>query len=315
MKKEKVVIAYLATALTLTACGSDDAVGEASYIGKPIDISITLDDMAQTRTEAPMTTGSAYLKSNIAGAVWKRYTWDSQTSKFTSENQLMWTASTMVITGYYINNGASRPADDLSYTVSSSNQTYLVGQTTATWGSTSSLSITLKQQLAKIVITIASNDGSTLKNPRLGGGLLHATGSFDNSAFANGYATGGDKLNASDSEGTGWTVLTTESTTTLDMTAVSGDGTSSATYYAIIMPQVITNTAVDFFTIDTTNGDINHSTGYRLTSGIAFKAGKTYNLVVDNVTNTLYLESTITIADFNDADSGDKIDNTTASHS
>lgn len=300
MNKRRVV--YLGFILTLISCTTDESSKyDLSYIGQIVDINICLDDRALTRTES-MTTGSAYLISNTSGSVMKRYTWNSELGKFTSENQLIWTAPTMVITGYYINGGNTRPADDFSYTVSPTTQNYCVGQTTANFnsGSPESISIVLKQQLAKVSVTLESTDGSTLSDPKLGGGVLYTSGIFDKSSFgATSYANGG-------TDGSGWTVASNGTPTTIDMTVAS-----SNTFTAIILPQKITNTSVDFFTVTVTKGSLVHTVGYRLADTQVFKAGYTYNLKVDGVTNTLYLESDIIVEDFNAPDVGDKIDTTT----
>ncbi len=289
-------------AMALAACTADDATNSGSpYAGKPVDIAISLDGVAQTRAETAMTTGSAYLISNVTGATMKRYTWSTTENKFTSENQLMWMAPTMTITGYYINGGASRPADDFAYTVSSTTQSYCVGQTTATFGTTESVSIVLKQQLAKVTVTVDSKDGSTLSSPRLGGGVLYMSGNFDNTSFSNNYANGG-------TDGTGWTVASNGTPTTIDMTQSATSGTS-VTYSAIILPQTISNTSVNFFTITAANGGLNHTVSYRLAAAQTFKAGCQYNLKVDAVTNTLYLETDIEIEDFGVPESADMIDN------
>lgn len=299
MKKN--IFSIIAITLCLWACTDDDS-GE-SYLGKPVDLNICMEGTVQTRVATAMTTGSVYLKSNIEGATWKRYTWDSDNSKYTSENQLMWTAPTMIITGYYINDGSARPADDLSYTVTSTTQSYLVGQTTATYGSTENVNITLKQQLAKIKVTVESKDGSTLSNPRLGGDVLYTTGVFDNSSFNDGYSNGG-------STGTGWTVSPNGLPSTVDMIQETSTG-SSVTYSAIILPQSISNTTVNFFVVTASNGgNLSHQVGYRLANATTFVAGRLYELKVDAVTNTLYLESDVIVDDFSEPDTGDKIDNT-----
>ena len=286
------------------ACNSDEEPQD--YIGTPIPVSIDIEGMAQmtTRTATPMTTGTAYL---IAGGDYRRYVYSSTTG-VTSANPLVWTSlDPITIYGYYIDGGETMPNSTSapSYTVNPSSASFLVGKDQVTFGGNHSVAqLTLRQQLAKVTVTVTSLDGSVISDAKLGGGLLYTTGTFSPASFnENGYANGG-------TNGTGWTPATNFDPETLSMTKnVTASSGNSYVFYAYVLPQLFSDTSVDFLVVKVTSGTLVHYVGFRLNAALTMKAGGTYNLVVDNVTNALYLNTNIVVDDIADSETADLIDN------
>lgn len=257
-----------------------------------------------TRTATPMTAGTAYL---IAGGDYRRYVYSSTTG-VTSANPLVWTSlAPITIYGYYIDGGQTMPNSTSapSYTVNPSSASFLVGKDQVTFGGEHNIAqLILRQQLAKVTVTVTSLDGSVISDAKLGGDLLYTTGTFSPASFnVNGYANGG-------TNGTGWTPATNLDPETLSMTL---DATHSSgnnyVFYAYVLPQLFSNTSVDFLVVKVTSGTLVHHVGYRLNAAITMKAGGTYNLVVDNVTNALFLNTGVNVEDIGDSDNSNLIDN------
>ena len=311
IKKKKNIIGILLLSI-LSACSTNDGK-DLSFLGQPVEVNVNMGSIGMTRVNTNIPVNhSVYFKTTVSGSQWIRYTSDGTT--LTSANPLLWISESMTIDGYYINGNA----DDVfigttgvvTYTVSSTNNSFLAARQTITYtdATNNTVNMTPKQQLAKITVTVGIDDGSTLSNPMLGGGRIYMSGTFANAGGydANGYATGG--VNA-----TGWTTVTQENPTTIEMNKVSetktGNVVTSVTYEAVIIPQRIDNTSVNFFTIRATNGAVSHTLYYKLAAPQTFVAGRQYNLIVDDVTNTLYLEQIIEIEDFIDSPAADYIDN------
>ena len=283
---------YWFAALLFAGCSADGS--DKPFVpGEPMSLTINLANDATTRSFANPD-GLVFVNSNKS-SVTKSYTYESSSNSFVSENPLVWLDKTMTLTGFFYRiNGI---ADQLTflYTVDASkNQTsYCAGQTTVTYPN--NVSLELRQQLAKIEITVTADDGTgtVQTNPKLGGGMLYMTGTFDPSTFnANGYATGG-------TDGTGWNPSTNTDKKTINMKKVS-DANGVYKYSAVILPQKITDTSTPFFTVDIgpTTSTVLTTAKYKLSSATTFKAGYTYTLNVDNVTNTLFIESGILVDDF-----------------
>lgn len=302
----------------LSACSSNDGE-DFSFLGQPIEVNVNVGSIGMTRANTNIPVNhSIYFKTTNSGSQWKRYTSDG--TALTSASPLVWTSNSMTIDGYYFNGNADdvflsnhgNPGDVIYTvnTINSINNSFLAARQTITYtdATNNTVNMTPKQQLAKITVTVGIDDGSTLSNPMLGGGRIYTSGSFlyAGGYDANGYATGGE-------DATGWTTVTQNNPTTIEMNKVSetktGNVVTSVTYEAVIIPQRIDNTSVNFFTIRSTKGSVSHTTNYRLTAAITFEAGKLYDLRVADVTNTLYLEETIPIDDFNESNSADLIDN------
>ena len=285
--------------IMLTSCSADERTVEDSFIGQPVNISVKLSDgdNATTRVASALTTGTAYLTGGANGM--KAYTFDG--TAFTSADPLLWTAASMTIYGYYANGGQTAVTSSRAYTVSNpSLASFLAGKATATYSQTERepVDITLRQQLAYVYVVVRSDAGSVMDKPKLGNGMLYTSGVIDNSVFdANGYATGGQNQ-------TGWTP--SGSKTSVNMTLSASTATTSTlsnTYYAVIIPQRISDTTTPFFTI-TIGG---YNIGFKLKAAQTFKAGSRYNLVVDRVTNTLHLESAVEVSDFVDSGSSQSV--------
>lgn len=281
--------------VVLSGCSANDEDRkDMSFIGKPMNINVNIADVVETPTRAStaMTTGTVYI--NGTDNSMKAYTWSE--SSFTTDDPLLWTTETMNIYGYYADRGTTAVADSRSYTVSdASNASFLAGATTTTYSqhTREEISLSLHQQLAYVYVTVSSDRGTTMTEAKLGNGMLYTSGVFDNSSFdLNGYGTGG-------TDNSGWT--TSGSPTTIDMIQSATSSTStttSATYYAIIIPQTIGTTS-PFFTVKVSG----YPVGFRLNASQTFKAGMRYNLLVDRVTYALYMESAITVSDFTDSGS------------
>lgn len=310
IKKKKNIIGILLLSI-LSACSTNDGE-DLSFLGQPIEVNVNVGSIGMTRANTNIPVNhSVYFKTTVSGSQWIRYTSDG--TVLTSANPLLWTSESMTIDGYYFNGNAddvfSVTTGDVTYTVNSTNNSFLAARQTITYtnAANNTVNMTPKQQLAKITVTVGIDDGSTLSNPMLGGGRIYMSGIFANAGGydANGYATGGEYA-------TGWTTVTQNNPTTIAMSKVSetktGNVVTSVTYEAVIIPQRIDNTSVNFFTIRATNGAVSHILYYKLAAPQTFVAGQQYNLIVDEVTNTVYLEETIEIDDFKDADSADKID-------
>ena len=279
--------------IVLSSCsGNDEDRKDMSFIGKPMNINVNIADVTETPTRAStaMTSGTVWI--NGTDNSMKAYTWSG--SNFTTEDPLLWTAETMNIYGYYADRGATTVTDSRSYTVSdASNASFLAGATTTTYNQETreEISLSLHQQLAYVYVTVSSDLGTTMTEAKLGNGMLYTSGVFDNNSFdLNGYANGG-------TDNSGWT--TSGSPTTIDMIQSATSSTStatSATYYAIIIPQTIGTTS-PVFTVKISG----YPVGFRLNASQTFKAGMSYNLLVDRVTYVLYMESIIMVSDFTDS--------------
>ena len=293
----------LVTVLLLTACSADEQIKEdLSFVGTPIDIRISLDGQeGQTRAVQTMPIGqSAYLTTDHVSI---REYYYNESSVLTSPSPLVWTSgNATTIYGYYIDGGLHIPAIDRSYLVTPTTNSYLAGKdivqykdNTGTYSSTAQL--TLKQQLAKIIITIKAADGtSTITNGQLGGGMIHTSGTFSDIFDANGYGIGGDGYVEGSTDGTGWTVDTRRNPETLELgNPVYDESSKTYSFTVTLMPQIISNTSTPFFTV--TVADI-FSASYYLSSPVLFQAGKTYNMNVDDVTKTLYITNSIYVEDF-----------------
>lgn len=287
-KRLRIFVAAAWTVSMLTGCHTDEADGQQStYAGQPLNVSISLDDDGRTRAATAMTTGTAYLwgGSNPMRA----YTWSG--SAFTPDVPLVWTAATMNVYGYYADGGQTAVTRALTYTTAGKTSTasFLAGTAQASFSQSGQepINLTLRQQLAYISVTVKADGTPTISNARLGNGMLYTTGTFANSfetdatSSAFGYGNGG-------TNSSGWTV--SGSPTTIDMIA---HPTEANTYYARVIPQTI-GTSKPFFTV-TIDG---FGVGFTLASTTTFKAGYKYELVVDQVSYTLYLTEIISVSDF-----------------
>ena len=284
----------MAGILLLTACTTDeDRDKDLSFIGSNIDVDINLGDQ---QTRAGIENGSsAYLTTDHV--VMREYYLNSQ-GELTSPTPLVWTTSeTTPIYGYYVDGGKQVPAADRSYTVTPATQSYLAGMNAVKFPG--EVELTLRQQLAKIQISIKVADGSsTVKDGKLGGGKLYTSGTFSSIFNAKGYGIGGDGYVEGSTEGTGWTVAVRNNPVTLDLDAPTYDsGTSTYTFTAIIMPQIISDTSTPFLSV--TVADI-FSASYTLKTAVTFRAGYKYTMEVDEVTKTLYITNSIEVQDFTD---------------
>ena len=288
---KKLFLWYIVAALMMLAgCSrNDECQPDLSFIGKPMNIAISFAEMtdASTRVSSPMTTGTAWLDGT--DNLMKAYTYSG--GVFTTDNPLLWTATTMDVYGYYADGGTTQVDDTHAYTVvNPSAASFLAGASTATYtqDEREEISLSLRQQLAYVYVTVSSDYGTDMTEPKLGNGMLYTSGTFDNSSFdLNGFANAG-------ADNSGWT--TSGSPTTIDMTQSDyseSSTTTSYTYYGIIIPQTI-GTSNPFFTIKIDE----YPVGFRLNAAQTFKAGARYNLVVDRVTYTLYLQSVINVSDF-----------------
>lgn len=280
--------------LLLAACSSDET--EKAFVpGEEMNLTLNLANDSEVQTRALTNPdGTVYVKSDQS-TLTKTYTYDSENNKFVSDNPLVWLAKEMKITGYYYRiNGVAGELTFL-YTVdkAKSQTSYCAGQREVTYPA--DVSLELRQQLAKIEITVTADDGegTVQSNPKLGGDMLYMTGTFDPTTFNdNGYATGG-------TDGTGWNPSVNTDKKTIDMTKVSSEN-GVYKYSAVILPQKISDTTTPFFTVDVgpNANTVLTTVKYKLKEATTFKAGYTYTLKVDNVTNTLYIESGITYEDF-----------------
>ena len=299
------VVTACSAVLLCAACTADDESQPA--LGSPIPVTIGIEGVVNftTRSATALSTGTAYLTAG--GEAFKRYVYSSETG-VTSANPLVWTSlDPITVYGYYIDGGETIPNSISTpyYTVDPANASFMVGKDVVQFGAANNTAnLTLRQQLAKVTVTVSSLDGSVISDAKLGGGLLYTTGTFASTEYNDaGYATGGEN-------GTGWTRATNLNPETLSMTK---DETSSSgndyVFYAYVLPQQFTNTTVDFLTVKVTSGELVHQVGYRLTATLTMKAGCTYNLSVDKVTNSLYLNTDITVDDIPDSDNSNSIDN------
>lgn len=293
---KKLFLWHIAAALMmLTACSpNDECQPDLSFIGKPMNIAISFAEMtdASTRVSSPMTTGTAWLDGT--GNLMKAYTYSGDV--FTTENPLLWTATPMRVCGYYADGGTTMVDNTHAYTAADpSAASFLAGATTATYtqDEQEEISLSLRQQLAYIYVTVSSDYGTVMTEAKLGNGMLYTTGIFDNSSFdLNGFANAG-------TDNSGWT--TSGSPTTINMTQSDysvSSSTTSYTYEGIIIPQTI-GTSKPFFTVKI-NG---YPVGFRLNASQTFKAGARYNLSVDRVTKMLYIQSVVNVSDFTDSGS------------
>lgn len=278
------------TALLLTACKAEVSdENNSQFIGTPVEISLLKDDgRVGTRALTPLTSGTAWLTGGSGGL--KPYIWNN--NAFTSTNPLIWTGMNMTINGYYAGlNGQTTVMSDLSYSIDYSNSAvdcgFLSGQTSASYAEQTRVAITLRQQLAKIYVMVRSDGGSIINNAKLSN--IYTSGIFSSILDINGYATGGN-------DGTGWTV--SGSTSTVSMSVIKdSNGNDTNNFQAIIIPQSV-NSGMTFFSVV-----IDGLTAqFQLESTTTFKAGRQYNLSLDQVSQTLYLESEIQIADFGTGD-------------
>lgn len=294
MKKHFLWLGVLPMMILAGCSGGDEGQADRSFIGKPMNINLNIADVTElpTRASTAMTTGTAWL--NGTGNSMKAYTFSE--GSYTTDDPLLWTAETMSIYGYYADGGSTSVSDSRAYTVADpSGASFLAGATTTTYSQDvrEEISISLHQQLAYLYVTVSSDLGTTMTEAQLGNGMLYTSGIFDNSAFdLNGYAIGG-------TNNSGWTTSGTATTINMTQSATSSTSTTtSTTYYAVIIPQTIGTTS-PFFTIRISG----YPVGFRLNAAQTFKAGKRYNLMVDRVTNILYLQSTIDVSDFTDSGS------------
>ena len=296
MRYNKIFL-YLVMPLLVEACTQDEEE-QPLFFGQPMDLCLNIDSRAFTRSmDTP--TGSVFVQSNLS-TVTKRYTYDG--GKFVSDNPLMWLASNMTINGYYYQiNGATGEMTFL-YTVDNDDNhlqtSFCAGQVSVTYPS--DVKLELRQQLAMIEVTVKADDGTgtVQSHPLFGGDLLYMTGTFDPTTFdAKGYATGG-------TGGTGWIPSTNTDKKTIAMKTKSSSN-GEYTYYAVILPQRITDTSTPIFTVDVGPNaqTVMTTVKYKLKSATTFKAGYTYQLRVDNVTNTLYVDSGVQVEDFENFDS------------
>ena len=292
-------------ALLFLGCTADEE--PQSALGNPIPVTIAVEGVANltTRAATALTTGTAYLTAG--GEAFKRYVYSSETG-VTSANPLVWTSlDAITVYGYYIDGGETMPNSITApyYTVNPASSSFLVGYDVVQFGTeNNTANLTLRQQLAKVTVTVKSLDGSVVSDPKLGGGLLYTTGTFDPTSFnEGGYANGG-------ANETGWTPATNLDRETLPMNTDATNTTNgNYVFYAYVLPQQFTNTSVDFLTVQITSGELVHTVGYRLNANLIMKAGGTYNLVVDPVTNALYLNTDINVEDIGDSDNSNLIDN------
>ncbi len=271
--------------LVLAACtaegtGDDDR----PFIGKPIDISLSVEGSARTRAVTALTTGTAWL--NGGSSHMKPYIYAS--GAYTSTDPLVWTGMNMTISGYYAGTaGQTTVTSDLAYSIDysggSTDGSFLAGQASASYAEQTRVAITLRQQLALVYVSVRAESGSTIANAKLHG--IYAAGTFRGDYDGNGYATGG-------SNGSGWAV--SGSTATISMSAATGTNA----YQAVIIPQTVSSGAT-FFSVEVDG----LQASFQLASTMTFKAGCQYNLSLDQVSQTLYLESEIQIADFGTGDS------------
>lgn len=297
---------YWLAALLLVACSSGESE-ESFMAGTPMNLTFELANDAPTRA-LTNPDGIVYVRSNRS-SVTKSYTYDSGTNSFVSDNPLVWLATNMTITGYFYRiNGAAGELSFLYTVDAAKNQTsYCAGQVNVAYPN--DVSLQLRQQLAKIEITVTADDGTgtVQTNPKLGGGMLYMTGTFDPTTFnSNGYATGG-------TDGTGWIPSVNTDKKTINMTKVS-NANGVYKYEAVILPQKISDTTIPFFTVDIgpNESTVLTTVQYKLASATTFKAGYTYTLKVDNVTNTLFIESGIQVEDFTPFNANRRAASTTA---
>ena len=304
------VVTACSAVLLCAACTADESL---PALGSPIPVTIGIEGVANitTRSATALSTGTAYLTAG--GEAFKRYVYSSETG-VTSANPLVWTSlDPITVYGYYIDGGETMPNSITApyYTVDPANASFLVGKDIVQFGSENNIAnLTLRQQLAKVIVTVTSIDGSVISDAKLGGGLLYTSGTFASTEYSDaGYATGGEN-------GTGWTRATNLDPKTLSMTK---DETSSSgndyVFYAYVLPQQFTSTTVDFLTVKVTSGDLVHQVGYRLTATLTMKAGSTYNLSVDKVTNLLYLNTGIVVDDIAESETADLIENSSVDQS
>ena len=268
----------------LGACSGHDQDTDLSFIGQPVEISLGVEGGATTRAVAALTTGTAYL--NGGSSHMKPYTYSSESKTYTSTDPLVWTDMNMTIYGYYADNGQTAVTSSLDYSIDYSSNavagSFLAGKTTASYSTRTPVSIVLRQQLARIYLTVRAESGSVIASPQLN--HLYTAGTFQKSLDGNGYGNGG-------SNGSGWE--TSGSTETISMSEASGTNA----YHAYIIPQTI-NAGVTFFSV----GVDGLTAEFQLASTKTFRAGSQYNLVVDEVSHTLYLESEVAIKDFEAGD-------------
>ncbi len=280
---------YMIALLTLmTGCTAYDTSGsDNSFIGQPIDIRLSVDGTAGTRAVTALTSGTAWL--NGGSSDMKPYTYNA--GSYTSTDPLVWTGTNMTITGYYADGGQTAVASGLAYTInygSENSGSFLAGETTASYANRTPVSIVLRQQLAQVSVTVRTEGGSTATNPQLRN--IYTSGTFGQDFDSNGYATGG-------TNGSGWTV--SGSTSTIGMSPTASPGI----YQAAIIPQTIT-AGTTIFTIEVDG----LMASFELASVTTFKAGCRYNLEIDEISHTLYLESEITIKDFDSGISASESD-------
>lgn len=299
----KYKLSYLLAIFLFSSCIEEKTdVEDSLFLGTPIKVDVSLGDgYTQTRAITQMEIGSsAYLSTDHV--VMREYYY-SEEGKLTSHSPLVWTsADPITIYGYYVDGGLQIPSSDRSYSVTPTTHSYLAGKTIVKYNDTSGTypqdaDLTLRQQLAKILIRVKVADGtSSVTDGKLGGGMLYTSGVFSDLYNSNGYGIGGNGYVEGSSEGTGWTVLTNEDPVILDLDEpVYDSNTKTYTYTAIIMPQIVSNTTTEFFTIKVAGAFSAH---YYLREAITFRAGRVYELVVDDVTKTLYLNNTVLVEDF-----------------
>ena len=271
--------------IAITACSTDDT---PQFIGKPVDVSIALEGSADiTRSATDLSSGTAYLTGGSNGM--KKYM-AGGTGVVADETTgpLLWTASTMTVSGYYADHGQTAVENTLAYTVKNNNASFLAGEQTATYSqeSRTNVALTLRQQLAYITITLFSETGTTLSNPQLKG--IYTSGTFQGDYDANGFATGG-------THSCGWNVSGSTSNWTFTPSATAG------TYYAVILPQRIDASQKLISIQSVGTGSEGMELMFSLQETTTFLPGYRYHLNVDRISLTLTMESGILVEDFAEA--------------
>ena len=279
---------YVTVLLALIACSDSEQDSELSLVGKPVEIDLCMEGQVTTRAVTTLTSGTAYL--NGGSSHMKPYTYSG--GSFISSDPLVWTHMDMTITGYYADNGQTAVDNTLAYRIDYSsggaNGSFLSGQTSASYKDQTRVTITLRQQLARVYVTVRTEEESNIDNPKLRG--IYTAGIYQGNLDTNGYAVGG-------SNNSGWEV--SGSATTVGMSATTGTNV----YHAIIIPQTV-SAGTDFFSVD-----IDGLTGsFQLASTMTFKAGRQYNLALERMTHTLYLDSEVLVNDFVDPDTSTTVD-------
>lgn len=291
MDKSKINIRWLyvvMATIAISACTSEDS---PSFIGKPVNINIALDGAAiVTRTATDLSTGTAYLTGGANGM--KKYT-SSGAGVVADETTgpLLWTANAMTISGYYANGGQTEVTSTLAYTVEDNNASFLAGEQAATYSedNRTTVALTLRQQLAYITVTLLSEPGTVLSEPKMEG--IYTSGTFQGGFDSNGFALGG-------TDGCGWNV--TGSTTSWNFTASATQGT----YYAVMMPQKIdaSQKLLSFKSVGSGSSE-GMTLHFSLPETTTFLPGYRYHFNVDRISLTMTLESGVMVEDFTDATS------------